>query len=83
MLSPHLLELLRVWYKAARPQGWLFPGRDRNPTIMGYLRNNSIFAFGRLIEPEHLQPSAKFLMMWRFNDKFEQALSTIDEIKAR
>jgi integrase/recombinase XerD len=29
MLSPHLLELLRAWYKAARPQGWLFPGRDR------------------------------------------------------
>ena len=25
MLSPHLLELLRAWYKAARPQGWLFP----------------------------------------------------------
>jgi integrase len=48
MLSPHLLELLRVWYKAARPQGWLFPGRDRDPTIMGYLRNNSIFAFGQV-----------------------------------
>jgi site-specific recombinase XerD len=29
MLSPLLLELLRAWYKAARPQGWLFPGRDR------------------------------------------------------
>jgi integrase/recombinase XerD len=28
MLSPHLLNLLRVWWKAARPQGWLFPGRD-------------------------------------------------------
>ena len=28
MLSPHLLELLRDWYKAARPQGWLFPGRN-------------------------------------------------------
>jgi integrase/recombinase XerD len=26
MLSPHLLELLRAWYKAARPYGWLFPG---------------------------------------------------------
>jgi integrase/recombinase XerD len=26
MLSPHLLELLLAWYKAARPQGWLFPG---------------------------------------------------------
>lgn len=30
MLSPHLLELLRAWYKAAHPQGWLFPG-GRNP----------------------------------------------------
>jgi len=29
MLSPHLLELLRTWWRAARPQGWLFPGRDR------------------------------------------------------
>ena len=28
MLSPHLLELLRAWWKAARPQGWLFPGRE-------------------------------------------------------
>src|SRR5436305_3121422 len=28
MLSPHLLDLLRSWWKAARPQGWLFPGRD-------------------------------------------------------
>jgi integrase/recombinase XerD len=32
MLSPHLLELLRAWWKAARPQGWLFPGQNRvNP----------------------------------------------------
>ena len=28
MLSPHLLALLRSWWKAARPRGWLFPGRD-------------------------------------------------------
>ena len=28
MLSPHLLVLLRAWYRVARPQGWLFPGRD-------------------------------------------------------
>jgi site-specific recombinase XerD len=27
MLSPQLLELLRDWYRIARPQGWLFPGR--------------------------------------------------------
>jgi site-specific recombinase XerD len=32
MLSPHLLELLRAWWKAAKPQGWLFPGQNRvNP----------------------------------------------------
>src|SRR3984893_11505857 len=29
MLSPHLLAVLRAWWQAARPQGWLFPGRDR------------------------------------------------------
>jgi len=28
MLSGHLLGLLRAYWKAARPQGWLFPGRD-------------------------------------------------------
>ena len=28
MLSPHLLALLRAWWKAARPQGWLFPGQN-------------------------------------------------------
>jgi len=28
MLSPYLLDLLRAWWRAARPRGWLFPGRD-------------------------------------------------------
>ena len=28
MLSAHLLELLRAWWKIARPQGWLFPGQN-------------------------------------------------------
>jgi site-specific recombinase XerD len=27
MLSPALLQLLREWWRAAQPQGWLFPGR--------------------------------------------------------
>src|SRR5215207_1676142 len=29
MLSASLLELLRAWWRAGRPQGWLFPGRDQ------------------------------------------------------
>jgi integrase/recombinase XerD len=28
MLSPSLLDLLRAWWRAARPRGWLFPGRN-------------------------------------------------------
>jgi site-specific recombinase XerD len=28
MLSPRLLELLREWWHAARPQVWLFPGQN-------------------------------------------------------
>jgi integrase/recombinase XerD len=28
MLSPQLLELLRDWYRIARPQIWLFPGQN-------------------------------------------------------
>jgi site-specific recombinase XerD len=31
MLSPQLLELLREWYRMARPQGWLFP--RSNPVV--------------------------------------------------
>jgi len=28
MLSPDLLDLLRQWWRVAKPRGWLFPGRD-------------------------------------------------------
>src|SRR3982074_3504392 len=28
MWAPQLLELLRTWGKAARPQGWRFPGQN-------------------------------------------------------
>ena len=33
MLSPDLLELLRRWWRTARPKGWLFPGRDPGQPI--------------------------------------------------
>ena len=33
MLSPSLLDLLREYYREARPKGWMFPGRNRADPI--------------------------------------------------
>lgn len=33
MLSPHLLKLLREYWQAAKPSGWLFPGQDPSRPI--------------------------------------------------
>jgi len=39
ILSPQLLELLRDWYRIARPKGWLFPGQTPfNPMTTRQLR---------------------------------------------
>ena len=48
MLSPHLLELLRAWWKAARPQGWLFPGRDRVSPLTTRQLNRACHAAARM-----------------------------------
>jgi hypothetical protein len=54
-----------------------------DPTIMGYLRNNSIFTFG---QADRAKTSASFReilnAMWLFDDKFERALSKFNEIRA-
>jgi site-specific recombinase XerD len=50
MLSPHLLELLRAWWKAARPQGWLFPGRDRVQPMTTRQLNRACHAAAQMAE---------------------------------
>ena len=50
MLSPHLLELLRAWWKAARPQGWLFPGRDPVQPMTTRQLNRACHAAAHLAE---------------------------------
>jgi len=50
MLSRHLLELLRAWYKAARPQGWLFPGRDRVQPMTTRQLNRACHAAAQMAE---------------------------------
>jgi hypothetical protein len=79
-----LMQIIPTPTKAALKSGNLVNYRISDPTIMGYLRNNSIFAFG---QADRARTSATFReildAMWLFNAKFEQALSKFDEIKAR
>ncbi|MGY4327547.1 integrase/recombinase XerD [Bradyrhizobium sp. LB7.2] len=50
MLSHYLLDLLRTCSKAARPQGWLFPGRDpAQPTTTRQL-NRACHAAAQMAE---------------------------------
>ncbi len=50
MLSAHLLDLLRAWWKAARPQGWLFPGRDRVQPMTTRQLNRACHAAAHMAE---------------------------------
>jgi site-specific recombinase XerD len=50
MLSPQLLELLRTWWRAARPQGWLFPGQNRVSPLTPRQLNRACHAAARLAE---------------------------------
>jgi site-specific recombinase XerD len=50
MLSPQLLELLRDWWRIARPQVWLFPGQNRvNPLTTRQL-NRAVHAAAHMAE---------------------------------
>ena len=44
MLSPQLLELLREWWRAARPPVWLFPGQNPINPITARQLNRAVHA---------------------------------------
>ncbi len=44
MLSPQLLELLRDWWQAARPQVWLFPGQNPINPVTARQLNRAVTA---------------------------------------
>ena len=79
-----LIQIIPTPTRSALMSGNLLNYRISDPKIMGYLRNNSIFAFGHA---DRQRTSANFReildAMWLFNAKFEQALTRFDEIKAR
>jgi site-specific recombinase XerD len=45
-----LLDLLRAWWKLARPQGWLFPGRNRVQPITTRQLNRACHAAADMAE---------------------------------
>jgi hypothetical protein len=79
-----LIQIIPSPTKAALSSGNLTNYRISDPTIMGFLRNNSVFTFG---QTDRAKTSATFReildAMWLFNDKFERALSKFDEIKVQ
>jgi hypothetical protein len=78
-----LIQIIPTPTKSALGSGDLAGYVISDPTVMGYLRNNSIFTFG---QADRARTSATFReildAMWLFNDKFERALSKFDAIKA-
>ncbi|NEV00293.1 hypothetical protein [Bradyrhizobium uaiense] len=78
-----LIQIIPTPTKAALRSGNLTGYRISDPRIMGYLRNNSVFAYGRA---DRARTSATFReildAMWLFNAKFEQALAKFAELKA-
>jgi hypothetical protein len=79
-----LIQIIPTPTRSALASGNLVNYRISDPRIMGYLRNNSIFAFG---QADRARTSASFReimdAMWLFNSKFEKALAKFDEIKGR
>jgi hypothetical protein len=79
-----LIQIIPSPTKAALNSGNLTSYRISDPTVMGYLRNNSVFAYGRA---DRAKTSATFReildAMWLFDDKFKHALAKFAELKAR
>jgi hypothetical protein len=79
-----LIQIIPSPTKSALNAGDLVNYRISEPRIMGYLRNNSMFAFGKTDRAKTSATMREILdSMWLFNDVFAQALTKFGEIKAR
>jgi hypothetical protein len=79
-----LIQIIPTPTRAALASGSVAAYRITDPTVMRYLRNNSMFAFGKA---DRARTSATFRevldAMWLFAPKFERARAKFAEIKAR
>jgi integrase/recombinase XerD len=48
MLSPQLMELVRDWYRIARPGLWLFPGQDKTNHLGTRQFNRAVHAAAQM-----------------------------------
>ena len=79
-----LIQIIPSPTKSALKSGSLAAFRVSDPTVMAYLRNNSIFTFGRADRAKTSATYGEILeAMWLFNDKFERALSKFNDIKTQ
>jgi hypothetical protein len=79
-----LIQIIPSPTRSALRSGNLLGTRVADPTVMKYLRNNSVFAFG---QADRARTSATFReimdAMWLFNDKFARAQAKFAEVRAR
>jgi hypothetical protein len=79
-----LIQIIPSPAKAALNSGNLLNYRISEPRIMGYLRNNSMFAYGKADRARTSATMREILdSMWLFNDIFDRALAKFGEIKAQ
>jgi hypothetical protein len=78
-----LIQIVPSPTRSALASGNLLGYRVSDAKIMGYLRNNSMFAYG---QADRAKTSANYReimdAMWLFNEKFERALAEYEKIKA-
>jgi hypothetical protein len=79
-----LIQIIPSPTKLALRSADLTTYRISDPTVMRYLRNNSIFTFGHV---DRAKTSASFReimdAMWLFNSKFERAVAIFNQVKTR
>lgn len=77
-----LIQIIPSPTKSALRSGNLLATRVSDPTVMKYLRNNSVFAFG---QADRARTSATFReimdAMWLFNEKFARAQAKFAEVR--
>lgn len=79
-----LIQIIPSPAKSALNSGNLLNYRISEPRIMGYLRNNSMFAYGKADRAKTSVTMREILdSMWLFNDIFDRALARFGEVKAQ